>query len=238
MATPTRRRSELATESLTVELLGVPLRLIPGGALFDPKSASLFVADLHLGKDATFRRNGLAVPTGSNEATLRQLTHSLERTGATRLVLLGDLIHDRSSLEPRVVEAFAEFCRTHAGVEITLIRGNHDRVSRFPSHWRLEERSAGTLLGRIELHHEPVEPTAGALAIAGHLHPSYRVRSLQESLGRMPCFWFHRGCLVLPALGRFTGTHTVKPRRGDRVWVDAEGSVVEIPLTSKTNANR
>ncbi|MEM0924778.1 MAG: ligase-associated DNA damage response endonuclease PdeM [Planctomycetota bacterium] len=237
METPTRRHDQAAMDPLTVELLGVQLQFIPGGALFHPDTASVLVADLHLGKDATFRKNGLAVPSGTNEATLQQLSQILESTEASRLVLLGDLIHDRSSLDSSVVDAFAEFCRIHADVEITLIRGNHDRISRFPNRWRLGERSAGTLLGRIELHHEPVEPTEGSLAVAGHLHPSYRVRSRQESLGRMPCYWLHRGCLVLPALGRFTGTHTVKPRRNDRVWVDAKGSIIEIPLTSRSNGN-
>jgi len=32
----------------------------------------------------------------------------------------------------------------------------------------------------------------------------------------------------LPAFGEFTGTYTVKPKAGDRVFVTADGRVVEV----------
>jgi metallophosphoesterase superfamily enzyme len=48
--------------------------LLPGRAAFLPASATLLVADLHLGKAATFRQAGIPVPEGSAQADLARLT--------------------------------------------------------------------------------------------------------------------------------------------------------------------
>ncbi|MEO1614347.1 MAG: ligase-associated DNA damage response endonuclease PdeM [Planctomycetota bacterium] len=222
---------------LRVDLAENVLELFAAGGVYDPATDSLFVADLHLGKDNTFRRNGLAVPQGSNESTLDAISDLVRCTHPSRLVLLGDLIHEPSSLSRQVVDCFADFCAQFCTLDIHLVRGNHDRVTAFPASWRMTEWAAGTRLGGVALYHEPVEPPAGELAIAGHVHPSYRMQSQQESLGRLPCFWFHRNCLVLPAIGRFTGTHTIRRRGHDRVWVNADGVLLEIPSRAVPNRN-
>lgn len=218
---------------MPVELCGVAVQLYAGGAVLVAGESSLLVADLHLGKDSTFRRSGLAVPSGTNESTLQQVSRLLELTSAKRLVMLGDLIHARSSLSRGVVETFAEFRESHSDVEFSLVRGNHDRVSRFPDAWGLSELPAGSILGELRLHHEPTDRGGQngerVLDVAGHLHPSFRLQSRTESLGRLPCFWFRRGCLVLPAIGEFTGTHNIRRGRLDRIWVDANGTLMEIP---------
>ena len=42
---------------------------------------------------------------------------------------------------------------------------------------------------------------------------------------RLPCFWFGEKYGVLPAFGDFTGTHRIKPKKGDQVYVCA-GKVI------------
>jgi hypothetical protein len=43
----------------------------------------------------------------------------------------------------------------------------------------------------------------------------------------LPCFYFGRDYALLPAFGEFTGTAVVRPRTGERVFVLAEGEIIE-----------
>ena len=56
--------------------------LLPGRAAVLPASATLLVADLHLGKAATFRKAGIPVPEGSAQRDLARLADGPRRLGA------------------------------------------------------------------------------------------------------------------------------------------------------------
>jgi metallophosphoesterase superfamily enzyme len=56
-----------STGSAAIVAASRELRLLPQRALLDTASRSLMVADLHLGKAATFRAHGLPVPSGTTE---------------------------------------------------------------------------------------------------------------------------------------------------------------------------
>ena len=45
---------------------------------------------------------------------------------------------------------------------------------------------------------------------------------------RLPCFWFRDGVGVLPAFGEFTGLADVAVSPGDRVWVTAGDTVIDV----------
>ena len=53
--------------------------------------------------------------------------------------------------------------------------------------------------------HHP-QAVAGHTVIAGHLHPTLRLRGPARDALRTPCFGWGDGQLVLPAFGAFTGT--------------------------------
>ncbi|UXN73821.1 hypothetical protein N8D56_24635 [Devosia sp. A8/3-2] len=73
---------------------------LPSGALYWRAEASLLVADLHLEKMGSFARAGQLLPPYDTGLTLRRLEADLRRTGAQRLISLGDSFHrvDASSL--------------------------------------------------------------------------------------------------------------------------------------------
>src|SRR4029450_11523383 len=77
-------------------LCGERVRLHPERALHWPGGDALFVADVHLGKAASFRAGGVPLPRGSTQADLARLSSLLERTGARRLVVLGDFLRARA----------------------------------------------------------------------------------------------------------------------------------------------
>ena len=68
-----------------LETPGIRVELLPGRAAMLPVSRSLLVADLHLGKAATFRKAGLPVPEGSAQRDLARLRGLVEATAARRL---------------------------------------------------------------------------------------------------------------------------------------------------------
>lgn len=67
----------------------------------------------------------------------------------------------------------------------------------------------------------------GALQICGHWHPSVRLTDRTGSSVRLRCFLFGPRRCVLPAFGAFTGAMTYRPAPDDRIFVVADGEVVE-----------
>src|SRR3982074_1557313 len=62
---PTRKDSNRVPGDLTIELAGEEIILLPERAIYWPRAETLFVADTHWGKDATFRAAAIAVPGGT-----------------------------------------------------------------------------------------------------------------------------------------------------------------------------
>lgn len=214
---------------IDITLRGTELRLLSQRAIYWPMEETLFVADTHFGKDATFRRHGLPVPTGSTSATLATLSQLLDATAARHLVILGDMFHARSSLSGEVCDAVSAFFDRHTHVGRRLVRGNHDaHVGPLPQSWSIEVVEPGMQLGNVAVGHHPAAVPEGAdLYLCGHLHPALSLGSRQDRLGRLPCFWLSDGCLVLPAIGQFTGTHTISLKPGERAWVIADDHLLE-----------
>ncbi|SMP67127.1 putative phosphoesterase [Neorhodopirellula lusitana] len=218
-------------QGIHVSIAGVNLQLFAERATYSVQHRTLFVADTHLGKDATFRRHGVPVPMGGNDDMLRGISNLLTETQAERLVILGDMFHARSSLSQPTVDAVEAFIARHPAVRRVLVRGNHDaHVGALPTRWGIEVVNEGTRLGGIALGHHPTEvPDGASLLLCGHLHPAMRVGSGRERFGKLPCFWYSNGCLVFPAIGEFTGTHVIQAKAGDRVWLIADDEIVEYP---------
>lgn len=216
--------------SIFATLAGTRMQLFASRAAFCPEHDTLFVADLHLGKDATFRRHGIPVPLGSSGETLQTISRLLSDTSASRLVILGDLFHARSSLTTETVAAVESFFAAHSRVEFLLVRGNHDaHVGNLPGDWPIRTVEEGERMGQLALGHHPGPVPDGAdLWLCGHLHPSIRIGSGRDSFGKLPCFWYSSGCLVFPAIGEFTGTHVVQPQKDDRTWLVAESQIIEL----------
>lgn len=212
------------------------IALTAGRALWWPRRRTLCVADLHLGKAATFRHAGIPVPDTTTRADLDRLSALVAEFGPERLVILGDLIHARTGRSPETLEAFARWRAAHAGLDCLLIRGNHDaRAGDPPADWGLriadepyaEDGDAGIAFAH---HPEAVASAGGRAILCGHLHPGVRLSGPVTSL-RAACFWMRPGVGVLPAFGSFTGSLVVAPAVGDRVFVVADEGIAEVGRT-------
>lgn len=203
------------------------LRLLPEGACFQSDSATLIVADVHLGKSAAFRAKGLPVPEGDSARDLGRLLELAGKHQAHHLVIAGDLFHSSAGMTPELEAAIGDFI-VRLGIPVTLVAGNHDlKIPNIP----VALRSVPYLdLGHdFRVVHDPEHARGGGLHIAGHWHPVVKIPDGKRTSLRLPCFLLRQNTLVLPAFGSFTGGAVLDASPDDRVFVALREQVVELP---------
>ncbi len=217
---------------LEVEVGGARIGLLAQRAAYLIDERCLLVADAHIGKAVSFRRLGVPVPRGTTLQTLQTLSDAVAATGATRVVFLGDLLHSAHAFAPATMQAFGEWRRRHAALDLMLVRGNHDSHAGDPPPELGVDCIDGPLhLGGLALCHHP-QPLPGAYVLAGHLHPCAVLGGRARERLRLPCFHFAASIGVLPAFGAFTGMHAVRPAPGERVFVIADDAVQPLPVAA------
>lgn len=215
---------------LTVEVGGgEPLILLPEKAAYAPRHGALLVADAHFGKAVSFRSFGVPVPRGTTSETLGVLDGLIERTGARHLIFLGDFLHSARAHASSTLGALARWRARRASVQLTLVRGNHDRrAGDPPAALGIEVVEEPFALGLLALRHQPA-PSGECYTMAGHLHPCVTLPGRAHDRLRLPCFHFGDRIGVLPAFGAFTGMHPIETGAGDRVFVADRERVIELP---------
>lgn len=217
-------------QSLSITLAGAQLVLLPERAAYLPDTGTLLVADAHFGKGASFRALGVPVPGGTTQDNLARLDRILARHAVRHLVFLGDLLHSRHAQGAGTLGAVSAWRAAHAGLACTLIRGNHDlRAGDPPDDWAMTIVSGPLRLGPFQLCHAPEDagPEADGYVLAGHVHPAVSLAGRIDAV-RLPCFLFSPRGGLLPAFGAFTGSHTVRPEAGDRVYGIVEDRVLAL----------
>ena len=220
---------EVTHGDLAATFGGAGLILMPERAVYRPDAATLYVADTHWGKPATLRAGGIAVPAGTTAADLGRLTRAVRRTGAERLVILGDLLHARRGRREAATNAAVAAWR--AGLpelRVELIEGNHDRAAGPPDPaWEIAVRPDPTPDPPLILKHFPHPDPAGPV-LAGHEHPAVRLCGPGGERLKLPCFRVGRAVLTLPAFSAFADGATVAPIVGERICVVADGEVIDM----------
>ena len=217
---------------------GASLTLLGDRAVWWAGERTLLLADLHLGKPASFRQRGAPVPEEVTVGDLARMDALIERWAPEKLIVLGDLAHDRAAWQAVTLDAFAAWRASHAAMAVVLVRGNHDRWAADPPRvLGIDVVEPGVEINGIALHHEPPVSPAGP-ALCGHLHPGVRLSHAKRGRAglRGACFWFSPTLGVLPAFGRFTGCAMIRPVRDDRVFVVGDGGIVEVGGSSRTHA--
>lgn len=214
---------------LDLSLAGETLHATADRVLLWPAERTLFLADLHLGKDATFRSAGRWVPPGTTASDLARLTRALREAEAQRLVILGDIFHSEHAQESTTIAEVLRWRTEHSDIEMILIAGNHDRhaVRLADEHGFVLEREPRPLGPWTLRHHPPAEPESG-YTLCGHLHPQVRLQSRARESLRLPCFLAGPSRCMLPAFSEFTGGAVVKPARDEQVIAVAGDEVVNV----------
>lgn len=165
------------------------------GACFWPAEALLCVSDLHFGKSERLaRRGGSLLPPYETRSTLEKLDLDLDRTGAKRVICLGDSFDDIAAAGSLDETCRLWLMRLMAGREWIWVEGNHDPgpIDLGGSH------RANFLLGGLVFRHEG---GGEGFEVSGHFHP----KASLPGRGPKPCFLLGQSRLILPAYGTYTG---------------------------------
>lgn len=213
---------------LPIKLEQTELWLLAEKAIYWPAQQALLVADIHFGKAAAYRRLGQPVPQGTTQANLQRLDALLEQYPSRRLIFLGDFLHAPESQTSAIHEQLLAWRRRHPLLEITLIRGNHDRrAGDPPPELAMEVVPEPLLAGPFALQHEP-EPHPTHHVLAGHLHPALRLHGRGRQSLRLPCFCIGERVSLLPAFGSFTGMMDIEADFAQRLYVTGQGGVWQV----------
>lgn len=209
---------------------GVRLVLLPDRGLWMPGADAVLVADVHLGKPASFRAMGVPVPEAVTGRDLDRLSALMRATRAGRLIVLGDLVHDAAALRERTRDAVRAWRASLGPIAVDLVVGNHDRRARSCEPLGVRPLGERATIGGVVLTHEPPEQDREP-TLCGHIHP---VVSVGDGPGRVrsACFWFGGMTGILPAFGAFTGGKAVGCD-GAAVFAAGKRSVVAVTRAAR-----
>lgn len=158
----------------------MPIEPVPG----EPAALvgdALVISDLHVGLEVELRRSGVEVPSRSDEKE-RRLHELLDRTGADRALLNGDLKHNVPHTSRQEADELADILRRLSDrVPVTVLPGNHDGGIEEIAPDDVEAADPrGTVVdgvGVLHGHSLPSDPVLETDALLlGHTHPKVTLR--------------------------------------------------------------
>ena len=174
-------------------------------ALFWVENNALIISDLHLGKSAYFRKNGIPVPSDILVDDLERLGFLVQNFEVKKLIVVGDFLHSGKNTDFKLFENWRNL---HQNLEITLIKGNHDiRRADFLENLEITIIDDALYAAPFTFIHVP-EDMENQFSVSGHLHPGVTVQLERRKSVRLPCFRVSENQLILPAFSRFTGLDT------------------------------
>ncbi|PRX57313.1 ligase-associated DNA damage response endonuclease PdeM [Flagellimonas meridianipacifica] len=197
--------------------------LHPIGGVFWRKKSLLLISDVHLGKVAHFRKFGAAVPRKAVHKNYVLLDEIVNHFNPFQICFLGDLFHSSLNKEWELFENWV--AKTPS--EIILVSGNHDIISPHKFEQLGIPIFEELLLENFLLTHHPAEREE-YFNFCGHIHPAVRLQGFGRQRLKLPCFFKTDFQMILPAFGKFTGTHVLQPKKNDEVFVIVEDEVVKI----------
>jgi len=142
------------------------------------------------------------------ENRLEKLLHDYN---PARLIILGDLVHDRAAAREvaRLVKQLSRYCN------VLLIAGNHDHelgdVVELVDSWKTK---------RFHFHHghRAIDCSDG-VQIIGHYHPAGTVADGAGLRLKLPAFVQEGNRWVLPAFSPWSSGTDFTPDQSSRVWL-------------------
>lgn len=196
---------------------------LPERALYWPRFDAILVADLHWGKDATFRAHGIPVSGRHLEDELGRLVRICN--GVSRLWVLGDLVHSADGFDAATLDRVREACDSLPS-ERVLIEGNHDRrlVERIKP-WGFEIVNEPWEQGPVNLDHHPGKHERPTLC--GHLHPTCWVGKGPDRV-RLACFYATPTQMILPAFTGFSNGPVQDLTKASGAWVTTDRELFKV----------
>lgn len=212
----------IATKNITIQ--NEIFTLTNQRALFWEKEKALIFSDLHIGKTAYFRKNGIALANQIMKNDLERLSILIEYFKPEKFIIVGDLLHAGDNSD---VDDFCDWKNKYSELEFHLIEGNHDRISKkMESKLCLNSKSKSLEIDAFTFVHD-FEKSNSKFQISGHIHPGFVINSPVRKI-KLPCFVITENQLLLPAFSEFTGLDTKNLPKKGRFYVFTDAEIYEI----------
>ncbi|MDR6525188.1 ligase-associated DNA damage response endonuclease PdeM [Chryseobacterium rhizosphaerae] len=193
-------------------------------AAFWEKEKALILSDLHIGKTAHFRKNGIALANHIMKSDLERLSALIEYFQPEKFMVVGDLLHAGDNSD---VDEFCTWRNQYPDIEFYLIEGNHDRISKsLEKKLCLNFKTSILHMDGITFVHD-FDTAVSGFQITGHIHPGIILNSAVKSI-RLPCFALSNNQLLLPAFSEFTGLDTKNLPKNSKFYVFTDAEIYEV----------
>jgi DNA ligase-associated metallophosphoesterase len=198
-------------------------------ALFHQRERWLAVADLHFGYEISQRAAGGLFPLWGMQAIEQRLLALVDAYDPQTLVVIGDLVHDRSAAgeAQKLITRLNESCQT------IVVAGNHDRriahaVPLVPS-WKSD--------GFVFHHGHCAIEGSHRIQIIGHHHPAATITDGAGLRLKLPAFVQQDRCWIMPAFSAWAAGSTWRAAEESRVWLCSPQRVFEREQRDPARAN-
>lgn len=213
---------KIVTKNITIQ--NEVFTLTNQRALFWKKEKALILSDLHIGKTAHFRKNGIALANQIMKNDLERLSILIEYFQPDKFIVVGDLLHAGDNSD---VDEFCMWKNQYKDLEFILVEGNHDRISKkLESKLCLNSKSTSLEIDNFTFVHD-FEKEKSKFKITGHIHPGFVIKSVVKRI-KLPCFVVTDNQLLLPAFSEFTGLDTKNIPKKGKFFVFTDSEIYEV----------
>jgi uncharacterized protein len=218
-----------AFEKITIK--NQDLCLSSDRSIYWEQEKALVVSDLHIGKTGHFRKAGIAVPQTVFREDMQRLVSLIQYFKPQTLIVVGDMFHSSANKE---LELFTRWRSDFEGLEIKLVKGNHDILNRkWYAQSRIELFDSTLKISAFCFQHDPGEcgkddDGKNHYVFSGHIHPGITIHGSGKQSLKFPCFYFTDTYCILPAFSRFTGTVGIRPKDDDIAFAIVNNSILRV----------
>ncbi len=216
------------TTYLSHKILNNHFLLSANRTVFWEEQKALILSDLHVGKSGHFRKNGIGIPQNMLGEDMQRLFAEIQFYKPSSLIIVGDLFHSHSNKEH---DLFLKWRQGLPDLHIDLVLGNHDilQADKY-AEAGIKTHRGSYLVDPFIFTHDicDLADYDENYCFSGHIHPGITMRGVGKQSLRLPCFYFNKQYAVLPAFGKFTGTHPIKPMEHDAVFALAGNSIIQV----------
>ena len=218
-----------AFEKITIK--NQDLCLSSDRSIYWEQEKALVVSDLHIGKTGHFRKAGIAVPQSVFREDLQRLVALIQYFKPQKLIVVGDMFHSSANKE---LELFTRWRSDFAGLEIKLVKGNHDILHKsWYAQSDIELFDSTLKISEFCFQHDPGEcgkddDDKDRYVFSGHIHPGITIHGNGKQSLKFPCFYFTDSYCVLPAFSRFTGMVGMRMKEDDIVYAIVNNTLLRV----------
>jgi DNA ligase-associated metallophosphoesterase len=190
-------------------------------ALFHETERWLAIADVHFGYELSQRAAGRLVPLWGMTTISDRLEALVSEYKPERLIILGDLVHDKTAAREAagLLRGFGGRC------EVVVVAGNHDRKLRGQI-----EMVDSLETEQFYFHHgHCAAEIAERIQIIGHHHPAAVISDGAGLRLKCPAFVQQSRCWIMPAFSPWAAGTRWASDESSRVWLCTPERVFALP---------